>query len=85
MVKSVARFSTFQRGRIVGQAEAGASRKHMRKTCRKNDGKQAGMRAIDESINDNSLGMGAAVPQSAAGSVASSAGSLRSSPRLVRG
>jgi len=50
MVKSFARFSAFQRGRIVGQAEAGASRKHIRKTCRKIDGRQAGMRAIDATV-----------------------------------
>ena len=50
MVKSFARFSTSQRGRIIGQAGTGASRKHIRKTCRKTDGKQAGMRAIDAII-----------------------------------
>ena len=52
MVKSFARFSTFQRGRIIGQAEIGASRKHIRKTCRETDGKQAGMRVIESIIAD---------------------------------
>ena len=50
MTKSFARFSTFQRGRIVGQAEAGVSRSKIRKTCRKKDGKCGGMRAIDAII-----------------------------------
>ena len=50
MVKSFARLSVFQRGRIVGQAEAGATRSHIRKTCRKKDGRQAGIRAIDSVI-----------------------------------
>ena len=50
MVKSLARLSTFQRGRIIRQAERGAPRKDIRKTCLKNDGKQPGMKAIDAII-----------------------------------
>ena len=47
MVKSFARFSPFSRGRIIGKAEEGASRKKIRKEVRKKDGKQASFRAID--------------------------------------
>ena len=50
MAKSFARFTPFQRGRIVGQAEAGASRSNIRRTCRKKDGQSANMRAIDAII-----------------------------------
>ena len=50
MPKSFARFTAFQRGRIVGQAEAGEARKNIRKSCRKKDGRSAGMRAIDAII-----------------------------------
>ena len=47
MVKSsFARFSPFARGRIVGQAEAGASRAKIRKTVRKKDGRKANLKAI---------------------------------------
>ena len=50
MPKSFARFTAFQRRRIVGQAEAGEARKSIRKSCRKKDGRCAGMRAIDAII-----------------------------------
>lgn len=51
MVKSCARFTPFQRGRIIGQAEAGAARRTIQKKCRKKDGTQSNMRAIDAIIS----------------------------------
>ena len=48
MVKSMARFTPFARGRIVGMAQGGAPRMSIRDTVRKKDGKKAGLRAIDE-------------------------------------
>ena len=50
MVKSTARFKPFQRGRIIGQAEAGAPRRTIQKVSRKKDGTQANMRAMDAII-----------------------------------
>ena len=50
MVKSFARFSKFQRGKICGKAEEGASRSKIRKACLKKDGKRANIRAIDAII-----------------------------------
>ena len=50
MVKSTARFTPFQRGRIIGQAEAGAPRRTIQKVCRKKDGTQANMTAMDAII-----------------------------------
>ena len=48
MVKSLARFNTFAKGKIVGKAEEGVSRKRIRDTVRKKDGKKGSMRAIDQ-------------------------------------
>ena len=47
VISSFARFSPFARGKIVGQAEAGASRAKIHKTVRKKDGRKANLRAID--------------------------------------
>ena len=41
------RFTPFARGRIVGKAEEGASRKDIRKTVLKKDGKKASLGVID--------------------------------------
>ena len=46
MVKSVARFTPFARGRIVGKAEEGASRQRIRKEVLKKDGRRATLQAI---------------------------------------
>ena len=45
MVASYARFTTFQRGRIVGLAEAGATRNQIRNKVRKKDVNRGGTRA----------------------------------------
>ena len=50
MVKSLARFTPFQRGPIIGQAEAGAPRRSIQKQCVKKDGTRSNMRAIDAII-----------------------------------
>ena len=44
---SAARFNRFSRGRIVGKAEAGAPRDHIRRRVLKKDGAPASLRAID--------------------------------------
>ena len=46
MVKSVARFTPFASGRIVGKAEEGASRQRIRKEVLKKDGRRATLQAI---------------------------------------
>ena len=47
MVKSCVRFTPFDRGRIVGKAEEGASAKKIRQTVRKKDGTRGTVRAIN--------------------------------------
>ena len=47
MVKSCARFTHFDRGRIVGKAEEGASAKKIRQTVRKKDATHGTVRAIN--------------------------------------
>ena len=46
MGKSFARYSAFARGRIVGMADAGASRLDIAKTVLKTDGKRGTVRAV---------------------------------------
>ena len=46
MAKSVARFTPFARGRIVGKAEEGASRRRIRKEVLKKDGQRATLQSI---------------------------------------
>ena len=51
MAKSTARFTPFARGRIVGKAEEGASRRKICSEVFKKDGKRATLRAVGGVLN----------------------------------
>ena len=67
MAASSARFSAFARGRVVGMADAGATRAEIRDAVRKTDGASASCRAIDAIVAHGRAGGGYDGSNSSAG------------------